>query len=517
MPRFGTHIRALGSLWFAAVLLMLGLVAMACATVFESMHGTERALHEFYQSRWFEALLWLLGVNVLMAMVVRFPFSRRQIGFVVTHGAILVTLIGALVTKHRGINDGRVGIPEGQTVSSFTIPQPVLIVASRLDGSRASIELPERVFGGFEIVENPPAPTLEFGPLTANVEWYLPDGQWSRRVVNDNPEPQLALSVSLSFDGHAHPTWVFAGETVRLDGTNVKLSAVESPAELEGALEKRASQADIELIAGPGDKLRVRRADAADNAEIRPIEVGEPIVLEPSERRFTVTQRYEHARVARAFTPVEPIRETRDPGIYVKLTAGEEMHTLWLSKFRPTSLTVAGVPYELVFGHKTLPLGFEVRLDRFRIGHYPGTRRPRSFESTITIIDSRRGGEQTRVVSMNHPVEYGGWTFYQSSYQERPRVATILSVANDPGQPIVFAGYVLLTVGMLWVLVQRISLHRMNQRSGHAIPNRDATAVELTAPTMPGQHDGDNRSQGTRRREREPAEPSRAPRSAPWT
>jgi hypothetical protein len=493
---------------------MLCLVAMACATVFESMHGTERALHEFYRSRWFEALLWLLSVNVLVAMVVRFPFSRRQIGFVLTHGAILVTLFGALVTKHWGINQGRVGIPEGQAVSSFTIPQPVLIAASRLDGSRASIELPERVFGGFEIVEDPSAPTLELGPLTASVEWYLPDGQWSRRVVNDNPEPQLALSVSLSFNGHAHPTWVFADETVRLEGTNVTLTAVESRTELERAVEEGASQADIELIAGPGDELRLRRADAADETEIRRIEIGTPIVLEPSGRRLTVTQRYDHARTARAFTPVEPIREMRDPGIYVKLAAGEETHTLWLSKFRPSSLTVAGVPYELVFGHKTLPLGFEVRLDRFRIGHYPGTRRPRSFESTITIIDSQRGGEQTRVVSMNHPVEYGGWTFYQSSYQERPRVTTILSVARDAGQPIVFAGYVLLTVGMLWVLVQRIALHRMSQRPGHAEPDRDATAVELTVPRMPGQYGGDNRSGGSRRREREPVEPSHAPRSS---
>ena len=66
-------LRVVGSLWFAALLLVLLSVAMACATVFESTHGTERALHIFYRSAWFEGLLALVGLNVLAAVVVRLP------------------------------------------------------------------------------------------------------------------------------------------------------------------------------------------------------------------------------------------------------------------------------------------------------------------------------------------------------------------------------------------------------------------------------------------------------------
>ncbi|MFA5864317.1 MAG: hypothetical protein WC975_06480 [Phycisphaerae bacterium] len=43
-------LRIFGSLWFAAVILMLLLVAMACATVFESTRGTEQTLVEFYKA-----------------------------------------------------------------------------------------------------------------------------------------------------------------------------------------------------------------------------------------------------------------------------------------------------------------------------------------------------------------------------------------------------------------------------------------------------------------------------------
>ena len=91
-------LRVLGSLWFAVVLLVLLLVAMACATVFESRHGTDMALGIFYRAWWFEGSLALLAANVLAAVVVRYPFSKKQIGFALTHLSILVTLAGALVT-----------------------------------------------------------------------------------------------------------------------------------------------------------------------------------------------------------------------------------------------------------------------------------------------------------------------------------------------------------------------------------------------------------------------------------
>ena len=505
MRWIGPHVRAVGSLWFAAVLLMLCLVAMALATVFESIHGTERALHEFYRARWFELLLWLLGLNVLAAMVVRFPFSRHQMGFVLTHGAILVTLIGALVTKHWGINEGRVGILEGQTVSTFSVPQQVLRLTSGVDGRRATIELPARVFGGFEIVQDPQAPTLEIGPVTARVEWYVPDGEWSRRVVNDHPTQRTAVEVSLSSDGRSETAWVFAGQPAKVSDRTVYVISVDARAALNEAFEAEVQRADIEVFSGPGDTLHVRFADGGEGRNARQIEVGTPIAWGSSGQEFAVTQRFDHARVAPAFTPVEPVRQTRNPGVFVKVTAGEEVQTLWLSKFRPTTVTLAGVSYELAYANKVVPLGFDLRLDRFHIGHYPGTGRPRSFESTITINDVRRGGTYTRVVSMNHPVKYGGWTLYQSSYQERPQVASILSVARDPGQPVIFAGYIVLTVGVLWVLVHRISVHRKAQRAGVTEVNGSGHAERLEPRVTSG--DGSQRGSGTGVGDRDVGEP----------
>ncbi|MFQ5591903.1 MAG: hypothetical protein ACE5HE_12125, partial [Phycisphaerae bacterium] len=67
----------------------------------------------------------------------------------------------------------------------------------------------------------------------------------------------------------------------------------------------------------------------------------------------------------------------------------------------------------------------------------------------------------TRVVSMNSPVKYRGYSFYQSSYRQEPgRVVSYLSIARDPGLPIVFTGYIGALMGMTIVLGTRMAERR---------------------------------------------------------
>ena len=109
-------------------------------------------------------------------------------------------------------------------------------------------------------------------------------------------------------------------------------------------------------------------------------------------------------------------------------------------------------------GRVALP--FTVKLDDFRVDHYPGTMRPSNFRSDVEVIEPS-GARFKTAIWMNHELEHQGWRFFQSSYrQEDGRVATVLSVSKDPGQPIVFLGYGLLVAGMCIVLGTRISQTR---------------------------------------------------------
>ncbi|MCL6621404.1 MAG: cytochrome c biogenesis protein ResB [Syntrophobacterales bacterium] len=71
--------------------------------------------------------------------------------------------------------------------------------------------------------------------------------------------------------------------------------------------------------------------------------------------------------------------------------------------------------FTLAKGKGSVPLGFTLRLDDFRVEYYGGTATPREFRSDLTFMQD--GQEVGRAACrVNHPVTFGGLTFYQSSY-----------------------------------------------------------------------------------------------------
>jgi cytochrome c-type biogenesis protein CcsB len=110
---------------------------------------------------------------------------------------------------------------------------------------------------------------------------------------------------------------------------------------------------------------------------------------------------------------------------------------------------------------EAVALPFAVRLEAFEIDTYPGTARPAMFRSRVVVEDPDHRANVPAVIQMNQELSYGGWKFFQSSYNRtQERDQTVLSVAKDPGQLIVFAGYGLLLIGMITVLGTRISQAR---------------------------------------------------------
>jgi hypothetical protein len=73
-----------------------------------------------------------------------------------------------------------------------------------------------------------------------------------------------------------------------------------------------------------------------------------------------------------------------------------------------------------------------------------------SYKSDVTIFeDSRQVGQA--VIEVNHPLHWGGYNFYQSSYDaERGAYTTVLSVVSDSGLAAVYLGLAVLSIGAFW-------------------------------------------------------------------
>ena len=67
------------------------------------------------------------------------------------------------------------------------------------------------------------------------------------------------------------------------------------------------------------------------------------------------------------------------------------------------------------FGNQPIKLGFQVRCDNFDVSYYPGTMRPKDYNSDLVVIDNGVEVLKKRI-EVNDPLTYKGLTFYQSSY-----------------------------------------------------------------------------------------------------
>jgi cytochrome c-type biogenesis protein CcsB len=124
VSRFPRHIEEImrqlihrfASLRVTVTLLVLILAALAAGTIVESRHGAEAALRLVYGAPWFRALLAVFALNLSCSVVDLWPWGRRRIGYVITHGSILVILAGALTTELFK-TEGLLSIWEGEQAS----------------------------------------------------------------------------------------------------------------------------------------------------------------------------------------------------------------------------------------------------------------------------------------------------------------------------------------------------------------------------------------------------------------
>ena len=102
-------------------------------------------------------------------------------------------------------------------------------------------------------------------------------------------------------------------------------------------------------------------------------------------------------------------------------------------------------------------LPFELKLSDFVLDRYPGSMSPSSYASEVILFDRKENTTIPFRIYMNHILKYNGYRFYQSSYDNDEK-GTILSVNHDgPGIFVTYAGYFLLSLGMILSLFNKKS------------------------------------------------------------
>ncbi len=100
---------------------------------------------------------------------------------------------------------------------------------------------------------------------------------------------------------------------------------------------------------------------------------------------------------------------------YVNITEGETVNSVNLRN-----------------GNQALPLPFSVRCDKFTVEFYESGA-PKTFQSDLTFSQDNQVARQGKL-RVNHPIEFNGFRFYQSSYGAAPGGKATLALLRDGGR-----------------------------------------------------------------------------------
>ncbi len=140
---------------------------------------------------------------------------------------------------------------------------------------------------------------------------------------------------------------------------------------------------------------------------------------------------------------------------YARQIGAEMAHSIVSQMLAPQSVEIDGQSFSFVMRPTRFYQPFSLTLLKATHTTYPGTDIPKDFRSRVQIDNSATGEKREVEISMNHPLRYGGLTYYQyqmtagEMVERAGRIPTsVLSVVRNPGWLTPYIGCGLVGVGL---------------------------------------------------------------------
>ncbi|MFK8005537.1 MAG: cytochrome c biogenesis protein CcsA [Saprospiraceae bacterium] len=428
----------------AGLYMILFAIAIAVATFIENDFGTSSAQKVIFKSRWFELLLILFGISILINIFRYRMLQQKKWSTFAFHASILIILLGAGVTRYFGF-EGMMHIREGESANSFLSFEDYLVFEAKKNGKKYSFDEPVlfATLGNNDFKES-----FVLGNREVKVEVveFLPNPKESL-VEDENGLPTLKIVIGGKNGREEY--FLQKGKRSRIRGTlfnftettipqafNIQLQNGElsftAPTDFSETI--MASQTKSNLPANQEHFLRLKS------------------LYSNGLQNFVFGDFKESARLEIVSTD-QKMTSRSTGGLKVKASCnGEEIEQMIYGAKgiagRPKIFGFEDFSLAISYGAKERKLPFSLRLRDFILEKYPGTNSASSYASEVTLVDSRKSMEQDSRIFMNNILDHDGYRFFQSSF-DQDELGTWLSVNNDWwGTWISYLGYAILTIGM---------------------------------------------------------------------
>ena len=136
---------------------------------------------------------------------------------------------------------------------------------------------------------------------------------------------------------------------------------------------------------------------------------------------------------------------------FVEINSAQGSLGTWLvsnaiSESQP--FTVNNHSYHLIMRQRRYYKQFALTLLHFAHDRYAGTDIPKNFSSRVHLTDLERGENREVLISMNDPLRYRGFTFYQAGFDKNDKT-TILQVVRNPAMLLPYIACGLVALGLI--------------------------------------------------------------------
>ena len=449
-----------------ALLLLLMASAVGVATFIENSYDTITAKVLIYNAKWFELILFLLLINFINNIKTYQLLKWKKWSILMLHIGFIITLIGAFVTRYIGF-EGVMLIQENTSSQQIFSSEPYLQVAVHDEVNQYLVDQ-QHYFSAV----NTSYPSVSFDfPNKGQV-----DVKVLNRIVNAEKKfltdvPSGSLYLHLILPGREN-LYLEDGKVEEMMGIPFSLNNNEREDAIRFYFQNDSLKvyAPFEIQRLDMSTLTVedrqRGMDQLPQDSLTPLQVhdvAERNLLSFLGQQIMINSIEKRAKLDWVSTDNGDLPDAHLVQVAVN---GELSQDYMIGKagIRPTSslLKCDNLFFSIGYGSKEIDVPFDVTLDDFRLLKYPGSDSPSSYESDITINDSKNDYSSSHNIFMNNVVDYGGYRFFQSSYDwsdDQSKKAgldpdiTILSVNHDFwGTWITYVGYFLLALGLLGTL-----------------------------------------------------------------
>jgi cytochrome c-type biogenesis protein CcsB len=479
-----------------SILLLIFAVAAGVATFIENDYGTQTARALVYNAKWFEAVMVLLAISLGFNIFKQKLYTKEKIGSFLMHSSFIVILIGAGLTRYFGY-EGVMHVREAETSNKMISADTYLQISAVSGASKSSVE--EKVL--FASTEKPDFKTK----IRANGKEY----SISLKEIIPNAVKQIEeikggkpmISMVVAADG-ATPSQRLLEDGISATIENIKFEIGNNGSLIEGDAPSVKffvkdskiyfiSNRDVEYLT----MLDRQNGKYAKN-EINEFEKGKLFNIEG----VSFVPRYTTISGAVKLMPSSSKMkgQSLDSALIFDVKGANTQKTVTVmgqsqAAGEPVSIALEDANITLAYGSRILELPISIKLNKFTLSRYPGSMSPSSYESNVTVVEGANSFDYR--IYMNHTLDANGFRFFQSSYDSDEK-GTILSVSKDPGKIPTYIGYLMMAIGMGWLLIDKNSRFRkLSKTLETQKASISAVLIMLFAFLTPNIYAADNASQ----------------------